>query len=338
VAPCERSSHGSGRRPPRSRVRARTFARGFLARGQSGRLAGVVQQVATAALAVDAMPHVESRDPPSTRGTKFRPSCLAAPSSSLPSSCAAARPMLALLQPLPAVPGGLAPALPQGRAHTAERRHVPRRPRRRRAQHVLPAAARARPDAHPRPGPRRLPRPLDARGSPPNRPSAASPGTPSSTSRAPSRSASTRSRSPSPSSCPGSAVPSPSSAGSSARSLPTWNGRSRATWTSRPCGPTATAATRPGDRRLQGQEHPAPAGQRRPRPAGRSLPRRPLARRRPRARVLVRADRQARAPAQADEHQLRHHAPQRRTRRAAPASYALARAHTCAYRRLTRSS
>ena len=34
-----------------------------------------------------------------------------------------------------------------------------------------------------------------------------------------------------------------------------------------------------GDRRLQGQDHPALAGQGRPRPAGRPLPRRPLARR-----------------------------------------------------------
>ena len=51
---------------------------------------------------------------------------------------------------------------------------------------------------------------------------------------------------------------------------------------------------RRGDRRLQGQEHAAFAGQGRRRPPGEPLPRRPLARRRPGARVLLRADRQAR--------------------------------------------
>ena len=51
---------------------------------------------------------------------------------------AAAPPLALLLQQVPALPRRLAPPLPQRRTHPAQRRHVPRRPRRRRTLHLPP--------------------------------------------------------------------------------------------------------------------------------------------------------------------------------------------------------
>ena len=100
-----------------------------------------------------------------------------------------------------------------------------------------------------------------------------------------------------------SAVPSPSSASSSTRSPPTFNGRSRATWTSRRCGPPRTAAS--PSRRSSTTRSRAPCT-RRPRP---TTTRRPAStspaagsRASPPSEFSLRADRQARHPAQDDEH------------------------------------
>src|SRR3954447_25413491 len=73
---------------------------------------------------------------------------------------AAAPPLSLLLHALPAVPGGLAPALPARRTLCPQRRDVPRRPRRRRPHPLLPPPARAPRSARARTAARRLSRPL----------------------------------------------------------------------------------------------------------------------------------------------------------------------------------
>ena len=93
-----------------------------------------------------------------------------------------------------------------------------------------------------------------------------------------------------------------------------------ATWTSRRSANT-TPTLPPRGRRLQGQEQPDLAGQGRPRPAGRPVPRRTLARRPARPRLHVRADRQARRAAQADQ-QRAWSPPRARSRSYAPCSRA----------------
>ena len=186
------------------------------------------------------------------------------------------------------------------------RRDVPRQPRRRRPHPLLPAHPRARRrlaldqvrDAYRDHWYAELSRRAQARRQL---------GATTSTSRPRSRSAWTRSSSPSPSSSPGSAGPSPSNASSSSRSRPASNGPSSATSTSRRCARTSgrRLAAAIVDYKVKSSRSLPRQG--RPRPAGRPLPRRPLARGRPGARVLLRADRQARPPAQADERLVRHH-------------------------------
>ena len=207
---------------------------------------------------------------------------------------------------VPALPRRLAPPLPQGRTHAAERRACSSA---RRVDDALSTYYRQLLEhgehAHARPAPRRLPRPLDARARRRTAPSAACAGTPSSTSRAPSRiglEARRRSRCAELVPLLGRPVAVQRELDVRARARP----RVDDPGLPRPRDAASRRGRRragPGDRRLQGQEH---ACTRRPRP---TTTRRPASTSpaagspaTPPQRVLLRPDRQARQAAQDDEH------------------------------------